>query len=179
MAKKKGDLLLHPVRLRILTELGGKQLTSKQLARALPDIPQATLYRHIKTLFQGSILEVVKEEWVNGTTERTYGIVKGASNLSKMEVKDFSKEDHLQYFSTFVGSLLDSFSRYIQQSEPDKVGEEGLSYNRIVIYASEEEQETLRTGLQKLLMEAVQRQPSPERKRFTLASVVIPDERSE
>lgn len=40
-------LIGHPVRLRVIIALGGRTLTTKQLAEALPDVAQATLYRHV------------------------------------------------------------------------------------------------------------------------------------
>ena len=66
MGRDKADLILHPARLRIMGELGGRQMTSRQLAIALPDMAQASLYRHIKALLDGGILEVVSEQAVNG-----------------------------------------------------------------------------------------------------------------
>jgi DNA-binding transcriptional ArsR family regulator len=42
------ELLLHPLRMRILTELIAHERTPSQVAAALPDVPHATLYRQIK-----------------------------------------------------------------------------------------------------------------------------------
>jgi len=45
------DLVLHPVRMRILLAVAhGQQMTPLALAAQLPGVPQATLYRHIKAL---------------------------------------------------------------------------------------------------------------------------------
>lgn len=41
----KVDLLLHPVRLRVVQALLGQEMTPQQLVDALGDVPQATLYR--------------------------------------------------------------------------------------------------------------------------------------
>jgi hypothetical protein len=82
MAQTKSDLLLHPVRMRLVTELAGRQMTPGQLAAALPDVPQATLYRQINRLLEGGVFEVVAEQVVNGATERTYAVVGGGDRLS-------------------------------------------------------------------------------------------------
>ena len=37
------DVVMHPVRLRIIQQLGGRSLTTAQLRAALPDVTQATL----------------------------------------------------------------------------------------------------------------------------------------
>ncbi len=56
------EIVMNPVRQRIfqyflLHETG----TVKELKKALPDIPSASLYRHIKILSDSSILTVVGE----------------------------------------------------------------------------------------------------------------------
>ncbi|NNJ11357.1 helix-turn-helix domain-containing protein [Chloroflexales bacterium ZM16-3] len=50
MSTSPADLLLHPIRLRIIVALTVQQLTVQQLAGVLPDVPQATLYRQIHKL---------------------------------------------------------------------------------------------------------------------------------
>ena len=45
------DLLLHPVRLRIVEAfLGDRALTTSALAAELADVPPASLYRHVARL---------------------------------------------------------------------------------------------------------------------------------
>ena len=56
----KADLVLHPIRIRILMALAGEHRTSQQLADNLRDIPQATLYRHIARLAKAGIIEVAE-----------------------------------------------------------------------------------------------------------------------
>jgi hypothetical protein len=67
------DLLLHPVRLRIVKAfLGDRALTTKQLAAELPDVPAGSIYRHVARLTEAGVLQVVAERRVRATTERTY-----------------------------------------------------------------------------------------------------------
>jgi hypothetical protein len=40
------EILLHPVRMRIVVALAGRALTPGQLRAELTDVPQATLYQH-------------------------------------------------------------------------------------------------------------------------------------
>ncbi|MEV6871554.1 helix-turn-helix domain-containing protein [Amycolatopsis sp. NPDC051128] len=43
------DLLLHPVRLRIVQALsGGRELTTTQLCAGLPDVSKVTVYRQVR-----------------------------------------------------------------------------------------------------------------------------------
>jgi len=67
------DLLLHPVRLRIVQAfLGDRALTTGELRAELPDVPPASLYRHIARLVDAGVLGVVSERRVRGAVERTY-----------------------------------------------------------------------------------------------------------
>ena len=67
------EIVMNPVRQRIfqyflLHETG----TVKEIRKALPDIPSASLYRHIKILADSSILMVVGENRIRGTVESIY-----------------------------------------------------------------------------------------------------------
>ena len=67
------EIAMNPARQRIfqyflLHETG----TVKEIRKALPDIPSASLYRHIKILAGSSILMVVDENRIRGTVESVY-----------------------------------------------------------------------------------------------------------
>ena len=66
------DLLLHPVRLRIVQAfLGDRALTTAQLAAELGDVPHASLYRHVSLLAKAGVLHVVAERRVRAVVEHT------------------------------------------------------------------------------------------------------------
>ena len=67
------EIAMNPARQRIfqyflLHETG----TVKEIRKALPDIPSARFYRHIKILADSSILMVVGENRIRGTVESVY-----------------------------------------------------------------------------------------------------------
>ena len=73
------EIVMNPVRQRIfqyflLHEAG----TVKELRKALPDVPSASLYRHIRILADRSILTVVGENRIRGTVESVYQLNKDA-----------------------------------------------------------------------------------------------------
>jgi DNA-binding transcriptional ArsR family regulator len=178
MTQSKSDLIFHPVRMRLITELAGRQLTPGQLAAALPDIPQATLYRHIKRLQAGGLIEVTAEQVVNGATERTFAVVAGQVRLTDADLEGLTVAEHIRNFATFAASLIDAFSRYAQQAEPTAMAADGVSYNRAVIYLNDVERAEFQEAVVALLQNVMSQQPTSERKRYTLASVIIPDERN-
>lgn len=176
MSTSKADLLLHPVRLRILTELAGQQMTPRQLGEIIADVPQATLYRQIKTLFEGGVLAVVAEQTVNGAVERTYGVVQGSARLTMEDVRALSREEHLRYFTIFASTLIDSFARYLQNADLDHVLDEGLSYNSVTIYLNDAEREQFHSTLLGLAQQMLANPRTPDRKGYTIASFFIPKE---
>ena len=175
----KANLIIHPIRMRIVSELGHRQMTTRQIAAALPDIPQATLYRQIKQLLDGEILHVAKEEAISGQIERTYALVSAQNRLTADEIAQLSADEHIQYFSVFAAGLIDGFSRYVQQANPADFAADGASYNQAIIYLSDEERAAFQHHLLQAVEAVMSNPPSPERKKYTLASVVIPDERGE
>lgn len=73
------EIVMNPVRQRIFQYfLIHDTGTVKELRKALPDIPSASLYRHIKILADSSILMVVGENRIRGTVESVYQLNKEA-----------------------------------------------------------------------------------------------------
>ena len=73
------EVVMNPVRQRIfqyflLHETG----TVKDIKKALPDVPSASLYRHVKIIADSSILVVVGENRIRGTVESIYRLNKSA-----------------------------------------------------------------------------------------------------
>ena len=73
------EVVMNPVRQRIfqyflLHETG----TVKEVKNALPDVPSASLYSHMKILADSSILVVVGENMIRGTVESVYKLNKDA-----------------------------------------------------------------------------------------------------
>ena len=92
---RKSELVIHPVRMRILSVLASRPMTTKQLAAALPDVPPATLYRQVKRLLDGTAIEVVERRTINGIVESTYATVAGAARFDRAEFAGIPGEDHI------------------------------------------------------------------------------------
>lgn len=167
-------VLIHPVRLRILGELSGRALTTRQLAVALADVPQATLYRHVGVLADAGVIEVIRQQAVNGAVERTYGVVAGAGRLSADDMAGHSADEHVLYFTTFCAALMDTFAAAMRRGDPDPLLAAGLSYRGAVVHLSDEERTQFADEMTALVTRMLAAEPAPERRPYTLASVVIP-----
>ena len=112
------DLLLHPVRLRIVQAfLGDRALTTSELRAELLDVPPASLYRHVARLVDAGVLSVVAERRVRGAVERTYVLRVSAARINLDDIERMSREDHRHAFMAFVAGLLGDADRYIERED--------------------------------------------------------------
>ncbi len=169
--------MLHPVRMRILMALTGSQgLTPLQVADALSDIPQATLYRHINRLLKAGLLVVVDERPVRGTLEKVYALNRSTStHLDNQAMAKLSKEDHLRYFTSFVVNLIDGFSRYLQHSPHVDLAADGVGYQQIALFLSDAELVEFAQTFNQTLLPFIQKQDAPDRKKRLFTTILMPE----
>jgi hypothetical protein len=168
----KADLIIHPVRLRIVGALQLRQMTTKQLGEALPDVPQATLYRQVNALVEGGILEVAEQRSINGIVESTYTTKKASTHFSREEFAAILPEDHLQYFGVFLGAQMVDAQSYFSSTDYDTT-RDGMTYFGANLLLTEEEAQQLRVELLQL-MEKFAFEPSPDRRMRNIAVSSIP-----
>src|SRR6202030_2077276 len=133
----RADLILHPVRLRIILAFArGRRLTPKQVAAVLPDVPQATLYRQIERLYRGGALAISAERRVRGAVERTYVLAEGGSSVSPDDLAKSSRDDHFGCFTAFAAGLIAQFEQYLERSEIDLL-KDGVGYREVVLNLTE------------------------------------------
>jgi DNA-binding transcriptional ArsR family regulator len=173
--KKKADLILHPIRMRILMALADEKKTAQQLADELRDVPQATLYRHVNRLAKAGVIQVVEQRQVRGSIERVYALQEGMSRLSGEDAANFSKDDHMRIFIAFVASLLDDFSRFLQHAEKVDLAAEGIGFQKFPLELSDEEVRLLGTKINTALEEYLHNQPGQGRRRRILSFTIMPD----
>jgi DNA-binding transcriptional ArsR family regulator len=174
--KTAADLLLHPIRLRVIQALaGGRRRSAGELAEELGDVPHASLYRHIRTLADAGVLAVVEERPARGTPQRVYALVEGAASISPEDLAQATPDDHLRYFTVFLASLLDDFARYVRPGDRDFVAD-GVGYRQIPLELSDQEFAELAGRLNAALAPVVGNRPGPGRRRRMLTTIVMPTE---
>ena len=168
------DLLLHPVRLRIVQAfLGDRALTTSALAAELADVPAASLYRHVARLVDAGVLAVVAERLVRGALERTYVLRVGAASIGLDEVDAMSTEDHQQAFMAFVAGLLGDFDRYLARDDRDLL-RDGAGYRMAAFWLDDAEYAELLRELTRVLQPRAANSPGPGRARRILGYVLLP-----
>ncbi len=175
----KIDLLLHPIRIRIILALGGKPLTPGQIAREISDVPQTSLYRHINALLDGGIIQVVDERPVRGTVEKMFALVAGATRISRDELEVVSDEDHLRYFMVFLSSLLQDFSIYLERHQGENGRMDDTVYAKTVLYLTDEQYHQLNEQFRSLALPHAahdEAESVPPKRRYTFAFFSIPED---
>jgi hypothetical protein len=173
------DLLLHPVRLRIVEAfLGDRALTTGQLRAELPQVPPASLYRHVARLVSAGVLAVVAQRRVRGALERTYVLRTSAATVPLDELATYGPEEHRRMFMTFVAGLLADFDRYLDRGDVDLL-RDGVSYRLAGLWLDDAEFTELLRELAVVLQPRMASPPGPGRRRRILASVLLPGDAAE
>ncbi|MBO2456217.1 helix-turn-helix domain-containing protein [Actinomadura violacea] len=173
------DLLLHPVRLRILqTLIGAGELTTAQLRERIPDVPPATMYRHVAALAQAGILEVAGERPVRGTVERSYRVRQEKALVDEDARAAMTKDDHRRAFAVFAGAVLADFDRYLSRDDADPP-REGVLYRQGAVYVTEEEFADLVDELEAVVARRARTGPGDGRARHIISLVLVPDKDGE
>lgn len=178
MTERMRDILLHPIRMRIFAEVTGGNATAKAIGSALPDIPQATLYRHISKLLEAGFLEVMEEIPIRGTVERVYGI--GRSGLSSDDLTNMEMNELRAALNIVLGGFLSDFDRYQRSYHSGSIDPlaEGFEFSKAQVHLTDEEFMQVRTELQKILEPLTKRKPAKDRRRRSFAYLFIPLEAS-
>lgn len=177
MPTRPGDLLVHPVRLRAVRALLRAPMTAGELRDVLGDVAQATLYRHLTALEEGGIIEVVDRRRARGSTERTFAVVDGAASLRPEDLTDATPDDHLRWFTTFIGTLLTDFAAYVEDDDVDLVADR-VGYRQVPLWLTDDEVDAFAAELRAVVERHTALEPDGTRRRRILTTVLLPDDRA-
>jgi DNA-binding transcriptional ArsR family regulator len=171
------ELLAHPVRLRIVHALRGRELTTAQLCARIPDASKAMVYRHVELLAGHGVLEVAGERRVRGAVERRYRLHQGRATVDVEEVAALSPEDHRRVFATSMAVLIAEFGAYLGRENPDPVADL-VSYRQHAVWLSRGELEGMIGELRRVIFPLLAHEPAPGRAQYLLSPVLMPVEDS-
>ena len=168
------DLLLHPVRLRIIKAfLGDRALTTSQLAAELDDVPAGSLYRHVARLTDAGVLQVVAERRVRGAVERTYTLRLFAAQIQPGEAAAMTAEEHMQAFMAYVAGMLADADRYLADGPIDPV-RDGASYRMAALWLTDAEFAEFARDLAAVFQPRLANPPGKGRRRRMVYNVILP-----
>ncbi|WP_239525531.1 MULTISPECIES: helix-turn-helix domain-containing protein [unclassified Microbacterium] len=167
------DVVMHPVRLRIIQQLGGRNVTTAQLRAALPDVTQATLYRHVATLVDAGILSIVEERRVRGAVERTLALGDRMAHVDQAELRAMSDAQLRSAFLAFLGDLSADFDRFVDSE--DEILRDFVGFGRVPLYVDAAGLAAIQAGLSELLAPYLSETRDAGRRRVSLATVLVPE----
>jgi DNA-binding transcriptional ArsR family regulator len=176
MPSPKAALILHPVRLQIITAMSTQRMTAGELSEIMPDIPQTTLYRHLNALLAGGIIKIVEENPVRGTVERVYALVAPPS-ITPEDLRGMSKQDYEHLATLALSSFMSDIRRYLERKPDDAYIDflaDGLDLNKVQLNLSDDEFRRMNQQIFTIMVAAAKNQPSPERKRRIFSYLFIP-----
>lgn len=177
--RNKGDILFHPVRLRIVQALfGGRRLSPRQILPAVPGTSAATLYRHINRLVKAGVVKVVERRQARGSTERIYALAgERAADVSKSELRRMGRADLVRHFTTFVAMLLDDYEHYLTRTAYD-IGNDGTLVRQEAVYLAPAEARRVAKAIRQAVAAELRNPPRASRRRYLVTTIVYPDGRA-
>jgi len=174
MGRKKADLIIHPIRLRILQILSRrKALSTSEIAKELPAVPKSSLYRHLQKLLEGGMVTVEKTVQVRGVHEKYYSLLE-APYLSMEDVEAFDQEDHIRTFTAFTATLIQDFNSYIRSDSDMNLLEDRTGYSVFEIYVNNNELDEFGKAFSKLVQGLMENKPKKGRRLQKLAFITHP-----
>jgi DNA-binding transcriptional ArsR family regulator len=175
LAESKGDLILHPIRMRIIQLLiGGSRRTTQQISELMPDIPQATMYRHLNKLLKAKIIEIIEQNQIRGSVEKVYVLSEHGADIPTKDLKDMSAEEHMEMFMKFVAMLIGDYGRYLQQDHYDQL-KDGISFRQVHLNLTDEEYMQMLLVMRAQVQQHIGNEPNDERRRRIISTIVIPE----
>ena len=162
------NLVMNPVRNRIFQHLIiNREATAGQLFEVMPDVPRATLYRHLNMLSGHGLVTVVSEQRIRGSVERTYAI-----NLAALADQDTSG-NLLHHAFTFLMRIYADFAQYLSEEGVDPKADR-LFLSNVSLLLTDDEFERLFIDVNKLFGSHLANRPGNGRKSRSISFVSSP-----
>jgi DNA-binding transcriptional ArsR family regulator len=170
------DLLLHPVRLRIVHALsGGQELTTTQLCARMPDVSRVTVYRQVALLAEGDFLEVAGEQRVRGAVERRYRLRQDRPVIDADGAAAMTLEDHRRGFAAAMAVLIAEFNAYLDRPGADPFAD-SVSYRQGTVWLSPGELDAMLASLRQVIAPLTANEPGPGRRPYLISPIMFPGE---
>jgi DNA-binding PadR family transcriptional regulator len=164
--------------MRIIQSLiGGAQRTTQEISEIMPDIPQATMYRHLNKLLKSKLIEVIEHNQVRGSLEKVYVLAEHGADISTRDFKSMTSEDHMALFMKFMAIMIGDYDRYLQQEHYD-LEADGISFRQVQLYLTDEEYMKLLLDMRAHMQQHIGNEPSEQRRKRVISTIVIPEAKS-
>ncbi len=165
-------MLLNPVRMRIVQFLMSHPAsTAAQIGAALPDVSQASLYRHLNKLLRAGALRVAAERRVRGTVEKTYAL---NDHFQQEKFEELPGNEFLRKQSAaYLLSIMGEFERYFSNPQADPFADT-VSLRSAALFLSEDEMRELLTEIGQALNKRLENPPGDGRRLRRVGVTTLP-----
>lgn len=168
------ELLLHPVRLRIVRALsGGRSLSPGELCERLPDVPRTSIYRQLGLLVDGEMLEIAQERRVRGAVERFYRLRSDRPAIAPEAAVTMTLDEHRRGFTASMAVLIAEFNAYLDRPGADPFAD-SVAYRQGTLWLSAEELEVLLAGFGEVVAPFAGNEPGPGRTPYVVSPIMFP-----
>ncbi|MCJ7626126.1 MAG: helix-turn-helix domain-containing protein [Anaerolineaceae bacterium] len=178
MTMKKADLILHPVRFRILQVLINTEMTTYEISENLLSVPTSSIYRHLRILLDAGLVEVAQSHLVKGIEEKVYRLAE-RPRVRGEDMAGYSGEEHKRLFGAYISTLLSGFSEYVDSSQKLDLEHDRVGYTDMAFYATMEEFEMLAVNISEILDPLRESKPGTDKQRQLFSIITFPLKRKE
>lgn len=168
------DLLLHPIRLRVVHALaGGRELTTGELCARMREVAKVTMYRHVALLAEAGFLEVAGEHRVRNVVERRYRLRRDRPSIDGDIAAAMTLDEHRRGFAAAMAVLIAEFNAYLDRDGVNPTAD-SVSYRQGTIWLGPDELAKLMGDLLAALRPVLGNQPTPGRAPYLLSPILFP-----
>lgn len=168
------DLLLHPVRVRIVHAFsGGRTRTTAELCARLPDVSQASVYRHVALLAGAGVLQLAEVQRIRGAVERRYRLDPERARIDADDAATMSRDDHRRAFTAATAALLAEFGAYLDRDDADP-SRDLVGYRQLPVRLTDGELAELIDSVQRLVLPLLRNEARPDRRPYLFSPILFP-----
>lgn len=170
------EVMVHPVSSKLFMEVYTRgEATAGELASALPDIPQATLYRQLGKMVEKGVLKVVDQRKKRALYEKVYAAVLDFNTDLNALLKQNRGDVYAALFFQFMMVFFEEFQAYAKRPDIDIISD-GSGFSMGPIVATNEELAQTMTEIGTLIekLRGNSLTPGSGRKMHTIGLIVSP-----
>lgn len=175
MDKKAIEALLNPIIMKIVVVmLEKKEVTTKDILKIV-NVPQATLYRYIAKMQKNNIIEVVKEEYIRGSYEKTYKLKNDPIRELGKVATEGTVEEKQSLFMMFMMNIVNQYNQYVERKESDMVKDQ-TGFRTYPLYLNPKENQEFIKGFGELLQKYISNDANEDRLLYSFSFVHVKGE---
>lgn len=169
----KFGLFKNQTRFKIALELIDKEegLSVMQLKNILEDVPQATLYRHMNSMFEEGLVKIVSTKKTRSGEENFYAINTETYKIDEEEWNLASYDDKVNFITYYFMYILQSYQGYHKTTDGKK---DKSTFSLLKLNLDESKFEDFQLELKSLLEKYYDESQNNNNKERTVSLVIIP-----